>query len=81
MWMLDIPYFLVCYRGQEKVDSLVNNMNSVFNLEYKANLILTNVENGNKLVSLIKLVEDREKKRPLVEEFATRGVLSTLKTI
>jgi len=69
----------VCCRGQEKMVLLDGKVNSLLEVDHKVERVADKLDETDHKLAAIGKALDEQKDGPLLGEFTTRGVLSTLK--
>jgi hypothetical protein len=69
----------VCCRGQEKIVLLDGKVNSLLEVDQKVERVADKLDETDHKLAAIGKALDEQKDGPLLGEFTTRGVLSTLK--
>jgi hypothetical protein len=70
---------IVCCRGQEKIFLLDGKVTSLLEVDHKVERVADKLEETDHKLAAIGKALDEQKDGPLLSEFTTRGVLSTLK--
>lgn len=82
-FIIKTKYFIPpVYRAQEKLFNLDSKLSTIANLDYKLDNLLKKLQEIEETLNVIpKKIEDKRQGEILFGEFATRGILSTLKLI